>query len=594
VGNLLARLPWVVWPALVLALGAAILWFQYPETASDLALSVPDGRVLQGYSRWIAAGIALLGAIWAIERIVTGVRKLAGAQYEANADQIFNRGLASLIFGLALVLVALVVGSLAGVARWLDEVSQSEWIENNFEIHLGLGGIVLIVFADWIGRCWVASASGVARVQREFQVNVYSITFAAAMGVVVFVMIGSSAFAARLAQLQIEASAGADQRLSMERVQFVGARITDINAELLRLRRADSHFRDLLIRQRVVIERNEVDMTAHYQEVTSVIDEIQANITSDDFFPIYSNRPTVFQVEQLRERIDAIYAKTSAETPEWMISGLNGAIARIPKLDETLPAPDATLVEARRRANELNAILSELRRQRQELQGERNCIVASLASYITDVNEDERPVANEEQAPNRPTTLRVLFGQSTCTIPANMAQAEQIIDVVQPLRRTWMSEQLAKRTPIALSIELVVVMGALGALLRLASSRLRQVFVRPAAFDASTEAAARANETTLLTMGLQVVFGMATALALFILLNVTINAASMQIMSDRQEAQNLNPFTMAGLGLLGGFAALNVADWMGKMSRRVLESALEDRDAPSPAPPPAPPPAPQG
>jgi hypothetical protein len=147
----------------------------------------------------------------------------------------------------------------------------------------------------------------------------------------------------------------------------------------------------------------------------------------------------------------------------------------------------------------------------------------------------------------------------------DISAARRLLDATQPLSRSWMSWELLRRAPIILSVELVLVMGALGALLRAASPHVRRLaqFAAGETPDPSPQPGDRA----LLTLGLHIVFGMATAMVLFVLINVGIDAAAVQSLST---VDDLNPFTMAALGLLGGYASLNVAAWMGDIVLNLL------------------------
>jgi hypothetical protein len=615
---------WLVGFVLVIAafVAAYYLWAPKPGTELDPLLVVPDGRYLEGDARWIAAAIALVTGVWATLRIVQGVHQISTAQFEGG-DQKFNSGLGALMLGAAVAIFSVSLGALAGLAQWLEGVAQSDWIENNFEIQVAVVGSLLVIFADWVGRAWV-EAGPHARVQREFQVNVYSMTFAGAVGVIVFVTIGSSAFAARLAQLQVEVAVRGDngevlrrEPMGMERVQSAANRISEIDEELGRLVRSHELFRTRQIQQMAVIASHERALSDEYRRASAILFQLQRQYPDPNQpqrLIVSFGQPSVVQVQSLRERLVGHFRSTqpASDLPASIAESLDQADALIRRAD-ALPQPEP-MKEATRRAGQLETMIERLRNRHEALLEERDCVIASLArsmpqSVAKPDDADQSDAANqseaaedvvveEESAPayTYSYTDDALF-RCPEQVSASTLDAERLIDAVLPLRRTWMSEQLAKRTPIALSIELVVVMGALGALLRLASARLRQAFVRPRDFSPDALAThTHSNETTLLTLGLQVVFGMATALALFILLNVTINAASMEMTGARQNADNLNPFTMAGLGLLGGFAALNVADWMGEMSRRILERGSEADEAPDQgqdgAPPPPPPPSP--
>jgi hypothetical protein len=291
------------------------------------------------------------------------------------------------------------------------------------------------------------------------------------------------------------------------------------------------------------------------------------------------------------------------------------ALREIDAADRTSPRLESLREQADTEYRSLTGLtgsITNVERRLSNLTSRRSCVLDVVASFMAPSSAAEPPkpltvtVTSADLTvppitPSPPTRDCLTAGASnnhySIEQTNNRLKAERVIDIVRPLQRSWMSDQLARRTPVALSIELVIIMGALGALLRMASERLLHVLVRFAPKNAGLSdsdlqlrdaALAQGNESTLHTLGLQIVFGMATALALFILLNVTINAASMQLSTQQQSAEGLNPFTMAGLGLLGGFSALNVAAWMGRLSDRMLANV----DPPPPAQPPAAPPPP--
>lgn len=507
---------------------------------------------------WLLWASALLFSLVAVRNVA------AARTYGDESDAAFTHALGGLWLTFLVALLAAINSS--DIFEQLND-PRIDWFSNNFELLLIGAGLGLVVFGDWTARQWVDCASEkYERELREFQINFYSITFASAVGVLVLVMIGSSVFTARLAQMQVEAPAGGGASLSMPRAQQAARRMLLIEQE-----------QDIALADRDRIIRTMADATQQYQALQS-----ERYRVLDPVFDV---------VFELRAAIGAPITEL-AEPDSEGLADLRGRLSAIADPDQRAAAEQRLAVaeraveqaeELERRADlevqPFQARLQESESRLRRLFDQRRCVLARVALFTRPVRVvASAPVTLADAPRSASATSVVCPGVSSDVSEDELIAAERLVDAVMPLSRSWMSDQLARRASIALSLELVVIMGALGALLRVASTLLVQLMQPLRTKDREDETLverafvmAQGNEATLHTLALQTVFGMATALAFFVLLNVTINAASLQISGRPQSAESLNPFTMAALGLLGGYAALNVAVWMGEMATHLLD-----------------------
>ncbi len=129
------------------------------------------------------------------------------------------------------------------------------------------------------------------------------------------------------------------------------------------------------------------------------------------------------------------------------------------------------------------------------------------------------------------------------------------------------SAYLAEGHPALLSTMLVLLMGALGALLYLFPAYLN-----------------RAAPVTMAEIVVRLIFGMCAALAFYVLANAAI--AGFSIASNVQQATtsaSLNPFTVSLVGIIAGVMSEDIAKWIQDRGRGIFQQGGAQASAPAPA-----------
>ncbi|MBC7767410.1 MAG: hypothetical protein H7124_01345 [Phycisphaerales bacterium] len=518
------------------------------------------------------------------------------------------------VTGLAAILIAL----LAGWWTLGDPAALEETLHNNFEMVLIALGVALVVLTAWSNRAWANAVDDPALVERrQKSASDYSLVFACAIGVAVLLTIGASGFAARLAQQQIDAIRGADTHVPRERIQDAVFRIAVLDERLATLNHA--------IRNRELESESSAEI--------SIAASMERAEFWADFALVVAEAETVAGGRISLDRSTGLFEVDSA----MHLQAVARAIARGPegRLREQVSIGLSRLRQDRQRIVQLDTQVTGLidseRARAQEIAGlqfSQTCEVRRLAWQIAETRSNgpadalrEAPTTNDAAAPpdlsafhearaelSDEEAMAIATARAerrvaalSCALPSreDEVKALALVGAVRPLARSGMSYWLARRAPVALSVQLVLVMGALGALMRAISPLLRRMLRVGSSADgapgaeAATAAEIAAAPGGLVELGLQLVFGMATALALFVLLNVAIGASSLTQNADIPNGDELSPFAMAALGLLGGYAGLNVADWMGSLTTQLLLSprkpdAADSGEAPRPTPTEAP------
>lgn len=131
------------------------------------------------------------------------------------------------------------------------------------------------------------------------------------------------------------------------------------------------------------------------------------------------------------------------------------------------------------------------------------------------------------------------------------------------------SAYLAQGHPALLSTILVLLMGALGALLYLFPAYLN-----------------RPQPVKLEEVFVRVIFGMCAALAFYVLANATVAGFALgQGVEQASTASSLNPFTVSLIGIVAGVLAEDIAAWVRDRGRGVFTSGSGAYSAPPPPPP---------
>jgi hypothetical protein len=134
------------------------------------------------------------------------------------------------------------------------------------------------------------------------------------------------------------------------------------------------------------------------------------------------------------------------------------------------------------------------------------------------------------------------------------------------------SAYLAQGHPALLSTVLVLLMGALGALLYLFPAYLN-----------------RLQPVTMAEIAVRVIFGMCAALAFYVLANATVAGFSIGAgVAQANTASTLNPFTVSLIGIVAGVMAEDLAIWIQDRGRGIFTQGgyTPTADAVAQAPPP--------
>ncbi|PZO56123.1 MAG: hypothetical protein DCF16_00030 [Alphaproteobacteria bacterium] len=537
-----------------LALGVALIGVALWQIGGRIGSTDAHPDVLQNWVLTASAVAAGLGALL----LVISVIKISSVAMGKATDPAFGDAFATAVVGLVLLALGFVTARADG---W--EPPRFTALENNFEVLLLAAALSLVVLCGWTLRAWAnAAAPAVIPARRERAFDI-SVIIASALGILVFVGIGASAFAARLAQREIEdLIQTTSSQISPERVLGAVEGILIYDNRIIALRQAEATTEE---RQRA-LGRTSSDLAG-----VAMRGELE-------FWTIFSDLSALTGVQKTPEPLPLTREQWERGDPQPSRPTFVEESARVlTESSRRLPTDEGE----RRRANEIliqlralqqtiresvmasDASASELRAIQFGIQDARDaqeCEIRRLALLI----DDTRPQVTGEA----PTRLRDFLSNCNEREPPTATayqHAVRLVGAVRPLSRSWMSNSLARRAPITLSIELVLVMGALGAMLQAIGAQLARMLNMPLK---TGESSAR---LTLSTLGTQVLFGTATALALFVLLNVVIGASSLTVNDAPPQGNNLNPFAMAALGLIGGYSSLKVAEWMGGLLEDVLK-----------------------
>lgn len=195
--------------------------------------------------------------------------------------------------------------------------------------------------------------------------------------------------------------------------------------------------------------------------------------------------------------------------------------------------------------------------------------VVALASQAEQLAQDEQTLiesdANRETLAARQRLLSGQVAQSDARIFAlqqsvvpnyeHFARIRNEAQALQGLSVLGISADLAQGHPALLSTALVVLMGALGALLYLFPAYLN-----------------RAVPVTMAEIVVRIIFGMCAALAFYMLANAAI--AGFSITSSVQQATTsaaLNPFAVSLIGIVAGVLSEDIAQWIQERGRGIFQ-----------------------
>ncbi|MGE0595988.1 MAG: hypothetical protein AB7P07_06470 [Hyphomonadaceae bacterium] len=193
----------------------------------------------------------------------------------------------------------------------------------------------------------------------------------------------------------------------------------------------------------------------------------------------------------------------------------------------------------------------------QEQEGARDLLYAERASVASQAENLARRVSEERSG--------ILMLQAS--VAPNEEAYQRVRAEVLALKNLspWgISAYLAQGHPALLSSILVLLMGALGALLYLFPAYLN-----------------RPQPVKLEEVFVRVIFGMCAALAFYVLANATVAGFSMGANVElASTAATLNPFTVSLIGIVAGVLAEDIAAWVRDRGRGVFTSGSGGYTAP--------------
>jgi hypothetical protein len=153
--------------------------------------------------------------------------------------------------------------------------------------------------------------------------------------------------------------------------------------------------------------------------------------------------------------------------------------------------------------------------------------------------------------------------------PQQFARVRNEAHALQMLSPLGVSAFLAQGSPSILATLLVLLMGALGALLYLFPAYLN----RPA-------------PVTMAEIAVRLIFGMCAALAFYVLANATISGISIAANAQQAStASTLNPFTVSLIGIVAGVLSEDIAKWIQDRGRGIFTPGGASSTSPTvPAP----------
>lgn len=207
--------------------------------------------------------------------------------------------------------------------------------------------------------------------------------------------------------------------------------------------------------------------------------------------------------------------------------------------------------------------------------------IPAVRTAIVQANDTEAGIAALSDRLETAKRAQVAAGDAVVTARSEIAKRQaaygndfqRIVAEAEALKASsplGIGRSFAEMHPSFLSTLLVCVMGALGGILYLfplymvpnANVYVRDIVVR-------------------------LVFGMATALAFYIVANATLAGFSLSSSSQQTQSvgSNLNPFTISLLGIIAGIMANDIAKWILDRGRQMLTGATGGTYIPDSAPP---------
>lgn len=241
-------------------------------------------------------------------------------------------------------------------------------------------------------------------------------------------------------------------------------------------------------------------------------------------------------------RLEVLAQMEPGEALDLSASALNAraaAVARQPSLD----------AEAQQQLASVRARIAQLDQQETDYaskQTERQRLAADQDRLASRLQEENRTVLALQSS--------VVGGADEATISHNYERVRREVQALRTMSPSGIGAMLAGGHPSMLSTALVLLMGALGAILYLFPAYLT-----------------RPEPVTYSEIIVRLIFGMCAALAFYVLANAAVAGISVaDNVSQADTAAGLNPFTVSLVGVIAGVMAEDLAKWIRDRSSGVL------------------------
>lgn len=295
---------------------------------------------------------------------------------------------------------------------------------------------------------------------------------------------------------------------------------------------------------------------AELEQANGLIDEIEAAASN-----------SVGEQRDLRNQLDALDGQIQGATraADQLRAEMVGLIAALERDANVQAAASAAAdTSARALSQRVDALaarrdlspgdqqrVAQLRSQAQQL-AEQEAAIEDLDVQRAQIAARQRLVDGQVAEANR----RVLALQANVVPDSDQyARVRGEAEALRNMSPLGVSASLAQGHPALLSTLLVLLMGALGALLYLFPAYLN-----------------RAPPVTIAEIIVRIIFGMCAALAFYVLANAAI--AGFSIASAVQQAATssaLNPFTVSLVGIVAGVMSEDIAKWIQDRSRGIFQ-----------------------
>jgi hypothetical protein len=311
--------------------------------------------------------------------------------------------------------------------------------------------------------------------------------------------------------------------VSMDRLVEVDAQVQDITAQTAEPRGVLLQLRSEIESIDNFIASTDARINQTRAEIAGGIAQVEANAQIAGA----ESAAAALDASALNSRVMALAGRSGlAPTDQQSVAALRGQVNELGALEESLTERDLARAELVTQERAAGALVAESDRRIFALQ---QSVVPEYEHYVR--------VRNEAFA---------LLNASPLGVGAALAQ--------------W--------HPASLSTVLVLLMGALGAILYLFPAYLN-----------------RGEPVTFAEIAVRVIFGMCAALAFYMLANATISGFAISSgVEQASTSSSLNPFTVSLIGIVAGVLAEDIAKWIQDRGKGIFTQGVQapTRDAVAP------------